>query len=414
MDKLMNNHWVMKFTALFLALMLYASVNIQAGPSPAKQSANPLSPGPSSGTATVTDVPVQTYFDQENLVVTGVPETVNVDLEGPTSTLTVARQVKDFEIYADLSKLSIGTHRIQLRHKNLSEDLEASINPSIITVSIEEKITQDFPVEVDFINRNQMKEGYTPEQPIINPNSVRITASKEVIESIALVKARVNLDSADETIKRESRVTIYDRDGNVLPVEVEPSVVDITVPITSPSKTLPFKIVREGKLGEGISISSIESDPKEVTVYGPQEVLDQLEFINDVSVDLSKIQEDTEIEVNVPIPDGVKKITPEKIKIKIKVEKEEEKVFDNQPIKSVGLGEKELEFIDPDSEALDISIFGAPSIIQSINAGDIELYVNITELGDGEHDVKVEVNGPQNITWTLPIEEVKIRISSPS
>lgn len=404
----------MKFTALFLALMLYASVNIQAGPTPVKQPANPLAPGPSSDAATVTDVPVQTYFDQENLVVTGVPETVNVDLEGPTSTLTLARQVKDFEIYADLSNLSIGTHRVQLRHKNLSEDLEASINPSIITVSIEEKITQDFSVEVDFINRNQMKEGYMPEQPIVTPNSIRVTASKEVIESIALVKARVNLDNIEETIKRESRVTIYDGDGNILPVEVEPSVVDITVPITSPSKTLPFKIVREGKLADGISISSIESDPKEVTVYGAQDVLDQLEFINDVSVDLSKLQEDTEIEVNVPTPEGVKKITPEKIKIKIKVEKEEEKTFDNQPINSVGLGEKELEFIDPASDALDISIFGAPSIIQGIIADDIELYVNVTELGDGEHDVKVEVNGPQNITWTIPKEEVKIRISSPS
>ncbi|MED4454190.1 CdaR family protein [Metabacillus fastidiosus] len=415
MDKFMNNPWVMRIIALLFAILLYLSVNFDSDPLTVKKPGSSLIPPPATDTATVTDIPVTTYFDQENLVVTGVPETVNVTLEGPATPLIKARQYKDFKVYADLRNLSIGTHKIELKYKDLPKELEATINPAIISVSIEEKVTKDFSVDVDFLNRNKIKKGYKPEQPIVNPNSVQITASNEIIKSIDHVKATVDLANAEETVKQESRVTIYDKDGNVLPVEVEPSVVDITVPITSPSKTLTFKIAREGKLPEGISISRIESEPNEVTVFGPMDVLDKLEFINGISVDLSKIKDDTVIDVDVPKPPGVKKVTPEKIKLKIKVEKEEKEVFDNKKIKIVGLGEgRTLEFLDPVSKTLSVQVLGASSIVEAIKASDIELYVNVTDLGEGEHDVKVEVNGPQNITSVLPKDEVKVKITSSS
>lgn len=415
MDRLMNNHWVMRIIALFLAIMLYASVNIESGSQGGTQSTNPFNSSPSLDKATVTDVPVVTYFDQENLVVTGVPETVNVTLEGPTVALTKARTVKDFEIYADLNKLSIGTHRVQLKMKNLSEDLEASINPSTITVSIEEKVTKDFPVEVDFTNEDKLEEGYTPDQPIVNPNSIRVTASKEVIDRIETVQATVNLETAKETINQESRITIYDSDGNILPVEVEPSVVDVTVPIKSPSKTLPFKISREGELEKGLSILSIEPNPKEITVYGPLDVLEKYEFLDGIKVDLSEIQKDTTIEVDVPVPEGITKVSPEKIKIAIDIEEQQEKVFSSQKIQEVGLSEgKVFDYIDPDSGAMDLTVYGAPSVINDIKSDDIELYINLSDLADGEHEVEVQVNGPQNLTWSLQKEKVKVRISSAS
>lgn len=415
MDRLMNNHWVMRIIALFLAIMLYASVNIESGSQGGTKSTNPFSSSPSLDKATVTDVPVVTYFDQENLVVTGVPETVNVTLEGPTVALTKARTVKDFEIYADLNNLSIGTHRVQLKIKNLSEDLEASINPSTITVSIEEKVTKDFPVEVDFTNEDKLEEGYTPDQPIVNPNSIRVTASKEVIDRIETVQATVNLETAKETINQESRITIYDSDGNILPVEVEPSVVDVTVPIKSPSKTLPFKISRKGELEKGLSILSIEPNPKEITVYGPLDVLEKYEFLDGIKVDLSEIQKDTSIEVDVPVPEGITKVSPEKIKIEIDVEEQQEKVFPSQTIQEVGLSEgKVFDYIDPDSGAMDLTVYGATSVINEIKSDDIELYINLSDLADGEHEVEVQVNGPQNLTWSLQKEKVKVRISSAS
>jgi YbbR domain-containing protein len=414
MDKLIDNRWVMRVFALFLALMLYAIVNIESGSSVNKPP-TPLTQSPVADKAIVTDVPVVTYFDQENLVVTGVPEAVNVTLEGATSSLTKARQLKDFEIYADLTNLSIGTHRVNLKYKNLSEDLKASITPSAITVSIEEKVAKDFPVKVDLLNEDKIKEGYTPDQPIVNPNSIRVTASKDVIDKILSARATVSLENIKETMNKESLITIYDGDGNVLPVEVEPSVVDITVPIKSPSKVLPFKITREGELGQGLSVFSIEPKPNEITVYGPLDILDKLEFIDGVKVDLSKIKEDTVLEVDVPIPEGATKVNPEKLEIEVDIEKQEEKLFTDKTVTQVGLSEgKILEFVNPETGSLDVKVYGAPSVIEDIKPEDIELYINLTDLSDGEQEVNVEVNGPQNITWSLQQEKVKVKISSAS
>jgi YbbR domain-containing protein len=242
-----------------------------------------------------------------------------------------------------------------------------------------------------------------------------VTASKDVIDRILSAKANVNLENIKETMNRESRITIYDRDGNVLPVEVEPSVVDITVPIKSPSKVLPFKIIREGELGQGLSVLSIEPKPNEVTVYGPLDILDKLEFIDGVKVDLSKIKEDTVLEVDVPIPEGVTKVNPEKLEIEVDIEKQEEQLFSDKTIKQVGLSDgKVLEFVNPATGSLDVKVYGAPSVIEDIKPEDIEVYINLTDLSDGEHEVNVEVNGPQNITWSLQQKKINVKISSAS
>ncbi|UOK59685.1 CdaR family protein [Bacillus sp. OVS6] len=401
-----------------MALILYVSVNFET-PAPKKQpgpvtSVFPSAPSESAkDTETIPDVEVKTYLDQEDVIVTGVPETVAVTLSGPTNSLLKAKQLKDFEIYAELSDLSIGSHRVQLKHKNIADNLEVNLNPSIITVNVEEKVTRDFPVQVDFINKDQIETGYTAQDPIVKPSVVRVTGSKTLIDSIAMIKSRVNLQNANETIEQESKVTVYDDDGNILPLEVYPSVVDVTVPITSPSKKLPFKLKNEGELGEGLSISNIEAVPNEVTIYGPLDVIDPLEFIDGVTVDLSKIKDDTVLDVDIPVPDGVTKVSPEKIQIKVDVEKEEEKILENLPVNIRGLGEgKIIQFLEPESEELDLSVVGAPSVLTNIKPSDLELFVNVTDLSDGEHDVKVEVNGPQDIKWTLPVDKVKVKISS--
>ncbi|BBP86694.1 hypothetical protein BsIDN1_03120 [Bacillus safensis] len=89
--------------------------------------------------ATLTDIPVKAYYDDEKYVVTGVPQTVNVTIKGSTSAVKTARQTKNFEIYADMQNLSTGTHKVELKARDVSKGLTLSINPSVTTVTIQEK-----------------------------------------------------------------------------------------------------------------------------------------------------------------------------------------------------------------------------------------------------------------------------------
>ncbi|MBE4909690.1 YbbR-like domain-containing protein [Bacillus luteolus] len=408
MDKFMNNRWFMKIVALLLALMLFMSVSFETQPSP---------PGPSFPTAsrdveTLTDVPITTYYDSENLVISGMPQYAKVTLEGPTGVTKTASLQRDIEVFADLRDLGIGTHNVNLKYRNVSEKIEVIIDPATVRVTIQERVSENYPVEVDFINKDKIKEGYIAEEPIVKPNSVKIIGAKEEVEKIALVKAIVDLTGVNETVETEARVAVYDKNGNVLSVEVEPSVVDITVPISSPSKKVPFKINRKGTLQQGLSIVNIEAIPSEITVYGPKEIIDKIEFIDGVTVDISELTNDTTLDIPIPVPEGVKKISPEVIKVTIEIEKEESRTFTNLPIQTFGLREQlQLEFIDPENGTLDVEVLGAPTLLDEIDPSDIELYINLTDIGIGEHNIRIEVNGPQNISWVLPRVEVKVNIT---
>ncbi|ABV60862.1 MULTISPECIES: CdaR family protein [Bacillus] len=412
MDKILNNRWAVKLLALVFALLLYGAVNSAQAPTP-KKIGESFFPTSTTDEATLTDIPVKAYYDDEKYVVTGVPQTVNVTIKGSTSAVKTARQTKNFEIYADMQNLSTGTHKVELKARDVSKGLTLSINPSVTTVTIQEKTTAEFPVETEFYNQNKIKDGYSPEQPIVNPKKVTVTGSKDVIDKISVIKAFVNLEDVDQQIEKEAKLTVYDSSGNELPVELSPSVVNITVPISSPSKKVPFKIERTGSLPDGISISSIETSPSEVTVYGSQKVLDSLDFIDGVKLDLSKIKDDTEIDADIPIPDGVKKVSPETVKIKVKVATAQEKKIDNVPISIVGLS-KDLtsEFVSPSSGRLTLTAKGSKSAIDKLKASDVEAYINVGDLNEGTHEVTVQVNGPQNVTWTLSRSKVKVKLTS--
>ncbi|PRS39198.1 YbbR-like domain-containing protein YbbR [Bacillus sp. NMCC46] len=412
MDKILNNRWAVKLLALVFALLLYGAVNSAQAPTP-KKIGESFFPTSTTDEATLTDIPVKAYYDDEKYVVTGVPQTVNVTIKGSTSAVKTARQTKNFEIYADMQNLSTGTHKVELKARDVSKGLTLSINPSVTTVTIQEKTTAEFPVETEFYNQNKIKDGYSPEQPIVNPKKVTVTGSKDVIDKISVIKAFVNLEDVDQQIEKEARLTVYDSSGNELPVELSPSVVNITVPISSPSKKVPFKIERTGSLPDGISISSIETSPSEVTVYGSQKVLDSLDFIDGVKLDLSKIKDDTEIDADIPLPDGVKKVSPETVKIKVKVATAQEKKIDNVPISVVGLS-KDLtsDFVSPSSGRLSLTAKGSKSAIDKLKASDLEAYINVGDLNEGTHEVTIQVNGPQNVTLTLSRSKVKVKLTS--
>ncbi|MGD6819197.1 CdaR family protein [Metabacillus sp. 84] len=428
MDKLMNNTWFMRIIALLLALMIYLSVNPETSNQggtirnnePQSSQIIPKPPGtdedePASNesSAAIEDVPVKAETDNENYVVSGLPETVAVNITGPTSQVTIAKQRKNVEVYADLSGLEPGEHEVDLKFRNLDSSLKVAIDPGTADIRIDEKETEEFPVEASFINEEQIAEGYKPGEPVLKPNKVQITGSKAIIDQVSYVRARVNLQGANKEVVQQAQVIVYDKAGNILPVETSPRNIEVTVPVESPKKTLPVKLKQTGEPPEGISIRSISITPSEVTAYGPQNILDALEEISGPELDLSQIKEDDVVELGLPLPEGVTRLSEQKVQVKIDVNKEEEKVLEGVPIQTTGLDEgKQVEYLNPDNQAFDISVTGLERQLNKVTSGDFELVVDASGLEDGEQKVKVEVKGPNDVKWSLPQEEATIRISA--
>lgn len=75
MDKLFDSPWMLRLTALFLALALFLYIQAEE-----KRIAET---GSSNETDVITNVPLEVYYDHDNLFVTGLPESVDVKISGP-------------------------------------------------------------------------------------------------------------------------------------------------------------------------------------------------------------------------------------------------------------------------------------------------------------------------------------------
>ena len=94
MDKLMDRPWFLRFTALALAIILFFSVQAEV---------NKTTNSTIGDTQDViSDVPVEVFYDNENLVVTGVPKTVNMSIDGPSNIVQSTKLLKDFTLKVDL------------------------------------------------------------------------------------------------------------------------------------------------------------------------------------------------------------------------------------------------------------------------------------------------------------------------
>lgn len=407
MDKWMDNPWFIKILSLVLALLLYSSVS--------HTSSNKLTdvyvPGGTT-TATITNIPVKAYYDTENLVVTGIPNTVDMTVQGPITHVQTAKALRNFEVYADLTKVKVGRQKVKLQVKNLSDRLKATIKPATITVNVQEKITKVFRVDPEF-NANQIEGGFAAGQPIVEPKHVEITGAKSEIDRITYVKAVVEDNNLlNNTITRDARVQVLDKDLNKLQVTVNPAYVKVTIPITETSKTVPINIVQTGTPPTGVTISSISLDTKQAVISGSEDVLKNTNSVR-VEVDVSKITDNAILTLPVIISNGVTKVTPQLVKATVTVTKQGQKTISGVPIQMKGLAPNEtVQVTDPVNQMVNLIVNGPSAALNTIGPGDFSVYIDLSNLNPGSHDVNIQIDGPSSMTWKPDKATAKVTITN--
>jgi YbbR domain-containing protein len=304
MDKLFDSPWMLRLTALFLAGALFFYIQADLN----KESDKPSS----TETDVITNVPLEVYYDDNNLFVSGVPETVDVKISGPPAIVLKAKLEKDFKVFVDLNSLLIGKHSVTIQSENFSEKLNVSIEPRTINVEIEEKITEEFRVEPE-MNNSLVAEDYIIKSTIATPSRVTITGAKSVIDNISYVKATITGDKGiKESFEQAATVKVLDRDLNKLDVSVNPDKVKVKVEINEYSREVPITIKEVGTAPEGVTIEHLSVEPAKITVYGPKASIETLENVA-VKVDLANITESGSYEVEIALPTGAVKLSQNNI-----------------------------------------------------------------------------------------------------
>ncbi|WP_028785031.1 YbbR-like domain-containing protein [Thalassobacillus devorans] len=411
MDKWFNSPWFIRVISLLLAILLWTTVNLDDN----SQSDALLINDGSKEFEVLSNIPLDVKYDDEKYTISGVPQSVAVTLEGPNSVMTPVVRQKNFEVYLDLRDYGPGTHTVDVLHSGISNRLNVNIEPKTVQVTIEEKVEKDFEVGVDLINDQDLIENYEIGDATIKPSEVTVTGGKDLVNSVALVKAIVDVRDTKETIENvQAPVKVYDTQGNELDVLVEPNIVDVTVPINLPSKQIPIEVQTKGEVPEGYAIRSVTPEVEEVTIYGPLDAISQIGRIANIEVDVSDLTESATLEAQVPIPKGIEEVKPETIDVEVEVVKAEDQA--EQVIEDVEVGvtnppeEGTVNFINPDNQQIAVTVYGSEADITNLEAKDIQAVIDVEGLDAGEHEVPIEITGPENTSFELANPNAKIRI----
>ncbi|QTH43506.1 hypothetical protein J4772_03405 [Cohnella sp. LGH] len=388
MDKWLNHPTIAKFVALALGILMWAVVHYDPDNSAPNNVASLYD------TKVIEGVTVQPFgLDERNFVLIGMePLKVNLTVRGTKSDLKVA-QTKDYRIRVDLRTVGEGQHTLTLE-ENLPKGITSvSISPSTVVVSIEALQTKEFEVAIQ--TKGNPAKGYKVGTPILKPgNRVHVTLPKSQLAEAESVGATIEIDGEKETIKNKSvKLVVYDKQGK--PMEgatIDPAVLEVEVPITNPFKTVPLQFKMVGRVQSGLGVASFKPDVEQVTVYGPQDALDKIEFI-EVEVPLGDVRNSGKVSVPLKVTPPLIEISPATIDIQIEVLLSTTRKLEGLPIELIGLGEGLLaKIVDPETGKADITIQGAPQTLDRLRPGDVDVIVDLSGRGPGVYTLPLVVS----------------------
>ncbi|AIE77788.1 YbbR [Bacillus cereus] len=323
MDKLMENHWFLKGISLLLACMLFMSATLTE-----KNTTSGILPFANDAKETLTNYAINVKYDEEKYIVSGIPaEGVKVKLEGPKAAVATAKAKKQFDIPVDLRDSEKGTYEVSLKTNGLPDDVKGTVQPSTIKITLHEKARKYVHVDLKLSNEDQMAAGATLEKSNIKPDAVEVVGTKEEIESISSAKAYIDLKGVNKTVTKTAEVTLYNKEGKRLNVRTSPSKISVTLNVATQAtannteKTVPIAYTKKGSLPEGLAVTNISVEPREVTIAGPKDILDNIQSIEGVEVDLSQLTESTTFDTSVLLPKGVTSAKPNQVKVSVGVQK---------------------------------------------------------------------------------------------
>ena len=218
----------------------------------------------------------------------------------------------DIVATADIENMtSLNTVEIKYSSTRNASEIE-SIDGSLdnVMLSIEEKMTDSFPLETE--TSGVPEAGYelgsvTPEQ-----NQIRVSGPESVVSSIASAKAVVDISGATSSITTYADIRLVDADGNnVDTTNLSLNITSVKVSVTIlPLKTVPIEVGVSGEPAAGyLRNGVVTADPETIKLAGKATALAEIEKIQipasavDISGSTSSYQ--TSIDIRDYLPEGV-------------------------------------------------------------------------------------------------------------
>jgi len=404
LEKLLNRPNVLIYISLFCAITMFYLID------------NKVISLVDNEAEIITGQPVSIIFNEENYVVEGVPETVDITLIGSKSNLYLAKQIGDHKIVLDLTDYNPGSYKVKLKYNHSMNNVSYKLDPGAVSIKISEKESEVFPLSYDLVNENKLDKKLNISNVKLDKSEIIVKGSKETLSTISNVKALIDVEAA--SLKNKGEYTVdsiklvaYDQNGNkVNNVEMVPNSLSAKLKVDSYSVELPIKVVTSGNITTGYALNSINSTVSKVTVYGEQEVLDTLTYI-EAPIDVTGLSSNKTFSgVVLTKPAGVRAMSETTTSVTVTLDQEASREFSGIVIehRNLATGYK-VEAISENDRTITVLAKGVSSALENLEVSKIKAYIDLTNYTAGSYEVEVELETDDS-RYTLVSTTSKVNI----
>lgn len=363
------------------------------------------------------DIPLSATYNDEEYVVEGLPETVDITLIGTKANLYLAKQLPTQDVNVDLSDLKPGVHKVNLKYKQSITSVEYKLDPSEVTVVVSSKKSETRSVESDIVNLNKLDSKLAINNTKLDTDEVIIKGTEDSLAKVSTIKALINVSNmvdpkAGTNTLKDIPLIAYDENGAKVDVEMVPSKVTATIEIESPSKTVSLEIEPTGNVIFGKAIKNITSSVQKVTIYGSSKVLDNTNSIK-VKIDVNNLKSNKDYTVTIKKPAGIREISEKVVTAKVELDDEVTTELSGVKLGVVNLGSNyTAQATSENATEVTVILKGVESIIKNITPSDVEAYVDLEGLGAGDHEVEIKVKGTDpKVKYSSKVTKTIIKIA---
>ena len=285
---------------------------------------------------------------------------------------------------------------------------DIKVTPQNLSVNLDEKETQEFVVNV---SRGDTKPGkdYEVGSLTANPEKVRITGPKTLVNKIDKVNATIELDGNTQDFTQDVNLTIIDKNQealsdsemNSLRIENNAKVV-VTARLWKIRQGVGISASYVGTPADGYEVGSVKTVPDTISVAGSTEGLESLAENNNVitipadSIDISGESKDVEkkISLNNLLPDNVKLTSDssEDVWVTVNILPVGSKEFDS-PTKNIEVKNKPDDLqVTFETAQIELRIKSDTKNMDDLDAKkDIKLSIDLDGKKEGNYEVPVKV-----------------------
>ena len=403
LDKVLFNEKYSKVVSLALAVLLYAIVNYNAL-STSFQSSLRYS-------KTLSDVTVLAKYNSDTFEISGLPEKVDVILTGDAANVTSAANAENGTVICDLDGLTEGEHEIKLTTEGYGNNVNVVVNPTNVNVVMKKKTTRQFDISYDFINQDKMEQIYSAGTPEFEYTKINVRASKDTLDSIAFVKALIDVSRQSADFEQDAALVAYDSSGKPVNADIVPNTVHVKVPVTSPNKSVNIQVQVSGDVPDGKAIDSITMDQQTVTIYGSETTLANIDQVV-VTLDAGTLTKDSTVLRPIVLPAGVTSATNTQVTMNITLADAEEKTIDDIPINVIN-NNKHYKASQPDNKTTtSVTVKGTKNNIDKLTADDINVYIDMKDVQPGLQKFALQIEQPKDgfVVYTLNESEYELNV----